>query len=390
MRGAWAAVCMALVASLSVAGPASARSAEPVWSRTLGRGLSDVAVAPDGHLFVTGQIWAPPVGGDPTDRGAMLVAKLGSGGGLHWTRTWRIHGEGWGATGMSVAPAPGGGVFVGGISTWWEDEYPMLWRYTSDGRLMWWRRLTTTLDCGTITGVAADPNGVVVALTEHGNFDDIRHDGQLRAFSPTGRPMWRSGFEVPGITDTWDRIGGVAIGSRGRIYAAGHVDWRAFDSPDDPAPDEDPIVQALTRSGAVRWTRVVGDGPERDREDVSDVAVRGHFLVVSGSVDGWTRGWLGAYGTDGERLWTSVWGTGYETRAKAVAIAPRGPIYLIANRTRFGEDGEMTLASILQRLTRGGALEWSRFLGADALGSAVVADGGVYLTVGGRLERWPS
>lgn len=388
MRIARVVTCALVAAAIGATQPAAATEGA-TWSRTIGGGVSDVAVAPDGHIYVTGAVWAPPVGGNASHRSAMVVTKYGPEGGLHWKHTWRLRREAWGALGTSIAVAPGGGVYVGGASSWYEDEYPMLWRYSASGRQLWRRRLGVEGGNGEIGGVAADADGVVVALNAHGNFDDVRHDGEVRAFDPAGRPRWRTDFEVPGITGTWDATRAVGIGPDGRIYAAGHVDRRFFDSPDDPAPDEDVAVQQLTRSGRVAWTRVLADGPGRDREEATDVAVKGGLLVVSGSIDRWTNGWIGAFGTDGRRLWGGRWGEGYETAADGVAISPWGPVYVVAHRVSFEGGGDMRLRASIRMYGRDGTFFGKRAIADDATGRSIAAHVDLYVTVDGRLERWP-
>jgi hypothetical protein len=388
MRRAWCiAVLMVVALAASVPAPGALGVSGPAWHREPGGSPIGVTVAASGQVYVTGQIWAPPVGPDSSHRWAMVVAKYGPEGGLFWRQTWRHLEPGWSAHGRTVAPAPGGGVYVGGASTWYEDSHPIVWRYSSSGRLVWMRSLPYSIQAGEVESLAADANGVIAAVQSTGCCDEVRHNGVIVALDRDGRTSWRTDFEVPGIAATWDGIAGVAIGLDDRVYAVGHVDRTYFDSADDPAPDEDLVVQQLSRSGDVRWTRVIGDGAQRDRESATAVAARSGRVIVTAALNDWTRAWVGAFATDGARLWAHGLGQVYRTAPVAVAIAPWGPAYVAVDRTVFS-GGDVSTTSTLRRYAPDGTLAWTRDLGDDAV-RGVAAVEAVYLTIGRAVERWP-
>lgn len=289
-----------------------------------------------------------------------------------------------------MTPAPGGGVHVGGTSGWYEDDHPVVWRYTASGRLLWRRTLPIAIERAQVVSIAADARGVVAAVQSTGSCcDDVRHDGGLQALDPSGRPTWRTDFEAPGIDGTWDAIGGVALGADGRVYAAGHADRSFFDSPDQPAPDEDLVVQQLSRTGEVHWTRVLGDGPGKDTERATGVTVRKGLVVVTATVDDETRGWVGAFATEGERRWTHRWGQEYQTSAVAATIAPWGPVYVTVNHTVYRPGGDMVTTATLRRYAPDGTFIWKRILAEGEGVRGIAADDDLYLTSGSYLERWP-
>lgn len=378
------------VALLAVAPTVAGAEVRPEWRREPGG--TPVAVTTDavGNVYVTGQIWAPPAEGDRFHRHAMVVAKYGPAGGLAWRRTWRVRDAGWWANGRAVTPAPGGGVYVGGTSGWYEDDYPVVWRYSASGRLLWRRTLDISIARADVVSVAADVRGVVAAVQSVGSCcDDVAHDGGIQALDPAGWAIWRTDFEAPGIAGTWDAIGGVALGADGRVYAAGHVDRGPFTSPDDPAPDEDLVVQQLSRVGDVRWTRVIGDASAKDRESATGVAVRNGLVVVTASIDDETRGWAGALTTQGEWQWRHRWGQRYRTSAVAVAIAPWGPVYVAADHTAFRPGGSMSSTATLRRWAPDGTFVWKRLLAEGEVVRGIAAGDALYLAVGRSLERWP-
>ena len=354
----------------------------PVWSRTPGGVLEAVTVHAGVGIYVTG--------GTETSSGhhAMMVARYGPQGTRRWRWTWRVQEEAWWAGGHAVALAPGGGVYAGGSSGRGEAGQPVVVRLSASGRLLWRRLLPSRLSGG-VAGLASDRHGVIVAVEAEGCCGDHDHDGSLLALDPQGRKRWRTGFEVPWIAGTWDRIGAVALGTGGQIYAAGSVDRRAWPG-DGPPPDEDLVVQRLTGNGRERWTRVVDGRAGRDSARASGIAVRRGTVAVTGTV-GWGRSseshaWLGVFDNDGRTRWTDRWGTGEVSRgAVAVAVSEWGPVYVGAVRSRW------RTTSTLRRYTRDGALVEEQIVGVDRDGflTDVATSHAPYLSIAQRLERWP-
>ncbi|MGE5227044.1 MAG: hypothetical protein ACM3OO_09235 [Planctomycetaceae bacterium] len=388
-------VVVVLVCWLGDVPPASARS-DVVWRREpIGR-LGGLTVDAAGHVFVTGGVWAPPAGTNRYHREAMLVAKYGPAGGLAWRRTWRVRATGRWASGHVVAPAPGGGVYVGGADGWYEDDHPMVWRYAATGRLVWRRRLPLSLDRGYVSSIAPDRRGgLVVAVQSVGPCcDSVLHDGWVLALDPAGRVRWRTDFEAPGVTGTWDAVRDVAVGGDGRVYAVGHVDRAYTGSPDRPV-DEDVVVLQLRTDGALGWARLLGDPGVRDRDEATAVGVRAGVVAVAGEVDGRRarssqRGWLAMFTTGGARRWARRWGpvgTRHAITIPDLAFAPWGAVYVATERTVY-RAGESRTSAGLRRYAHGGRLV-SRRTAPDGMGiTAVTARFRLYLVVGGGLERW--
>lgn len=377
-----------VVAMLLAAFTPTARAADPeaVWSERSVAALNDVATDAAGRIYV--------VGTTRTRRGqALFLAKHGPAGRRLWRRTWRAPGElGW-AEGRTVTVAPDGGVYVGGASGSFEHSEPLLRRYSASGRLVWSRILPTSIggyQRASVVGVAVGGGVVVAAVLQAGTFDDVFHDGGLQAFDRAGRPRWQVDFEAPGITGTWDAIAGVAVGARGRIYTAGHVDRAPYGSPADPWPDQDIVVQQLTPTGHVRWTRVLGDGEDRDLDRATGVSTRDRQVVVVGVVDERLSRprqgfWVGAFGANGDRRWMRTGGSARSPmRAVAVVHARWGAIYV------GGVLGSDPSTSWLRQYGRNGQMVWERIVGRGERRevTSVATSGGVYVTVGYRLERW--
>jgi hypothetical protein len=365
-----------LVVSIVMGGAPAMAVDGPIWRRTPG-GAAALTVTPSRRIYVVGSIRGKR--GD-----ALMVAKYGPQGRLIWRRTWRHAGPLWHAAGGAVAPAPGGGVFVGGDTGHGTGEGgdALLLRYSATGRLRWRRELPEEFGTSMVSGLAATSYGVVATVEDFGCCDSaVERDGYVQAFRADGARVWRSAFEAPGIDpDTRDAPEAVATSWADRVYVVGSIDRRVYRE-GAPPPDVDRMIQALDRHGRVVWTRVNGRDGHRTYDDrLGDVAVRRGLVVVAGS--SWSRSghrtvaWLAAIGPDGQRRWADAWdGAGHQAHATAAAIAPWGPIYVGTDRS-------------LRRYTRAGGLREERPTPDDAWVTDVAARGAVYLTAGRELQRW--
>lgn len=370
-----------VVTTIVVAGtPLAQAGREPEWVREPGGELRAVTVGAEGAVYVTGSIWTPHHFAH-----AWVVSKLGPHGGIYWRRTWRRPIRDWLETGTALAPAPGGGVYVGGSAGRAECGTPQLMRLSGSGEVLWRRELPNPECYGWVTALDANASGVVASVTSQGCCAIFDHEGYVQAMAPDGRLRWRTDFEVPGIADDWDGARGVALGGDGHVYVAGEVD-RGDWSGEGRLPDEDIVLQRLSPTGVVEWTRVRADRG-LDHDLAWDVDVRGSVVVVAGSVNGGrgggARAWLGASSSSGERLWSRRWGQGDIWRAAtAVVISPWGPAYVGSEKR--GRD------PMLQRWTIDGELVRERSVAASPAGglSDLATGTDVFLVIGRRVERW--
>ncbi len=312
---------------------------------------------------------------------AMVVAKYGPGGSLVWRRTWRRSGTYWFAHGNAVAPAPAGGVYVAGLSGRYEGWSPVLWRYSSSGRLLWHRTLPSPLGRGEMRSIARDGHGVVVAVDNSATGGPTAGGNYVYAFDHAGLQEWRTEFSAPGITGM-TAVNGVAIGRRGRIYAVGFMDRALLDA----RQDWDVAVQQLDRGGHVQWSRLLADPGVRDLDEATAVSTRGGLVVVSGVRDDWTHGTVWTFSTRGERRLTRSWGNAYQITAPAATIAPWGAVYTAADRTVFGPGDTSSTTGSLRCYAPDGTFV-SRRAADDGVTGVAAADA-LYIVAGPALERW--
>jgi hypothetical protein len=308
---------LAVVAALAVTVigllPAEASPARSVVKRTIGTGLSDVAVDANGNAYVVGSA-----------KNAMLLAKYGPAGSLLWQRRWEPFAQGQ-AYANDVAIAPGGGVYVvGGVSIpHYEGGSWFISRYGPDGGLRWrratpgWRKHPHRV---TYSAVASQGDLAVVAMNRYGCCASAADDGWVRAYGSNGTIRWTRPYEAPSVTGTNDRVNDVAIGGSGTVYVAGHIEMRPRGSVDQWAQTTI-LVQKLTALGGLIWARFLRDGTPHESDDVAAISVRANEFMLTG-VTG-TRfapttndprrvvpgsAYVARWSFGGQQLWRRTWG----------------------------------------------------------------------------------
>jgi uncharacterized delta-60 repeat protein len=191
----------------------------PAWQRTwdgpeqFGNDqATDVDVAPDGSVYVTGQTIG--TGGD------VVLLKFTPAGELVWQRRW---GGAMFERGEAVAVGADGAVYVTGGTTSFspgtESDLFVL-RFLPDGSLEW-QRLWQSTDFEEGQGVDVGPAGTIsvggVATRPGGNFE---FDAVLLGLGSDGSLDWQRAYSTGEIADF---RGGVAVDSGGAVYAAGAI-----------------------------------------------------------------------------------------------------------------------------------------------------------------------
>lgn len=347
-----------LSAMVLVAIPGARAGPAPDLGRRVGSELSAVAVAPGGDVVVVGTV-------DERFGRSMLLARFGPSGVREWARRWhpRTAENGWGyAWAEDVAVAPDGSIYVAGAVnvTHIEGDAWFVRKYGPNGGLRWqraepgWR---TEPLAARATTVATGPGGLmVVGIDHHGCCGIADDDGWVRAYGPRGDVRWTRQFEAPSISGTHDRVRDVAISALGRVYVAGSVDmWLEGDTA--TWVGQTVLVQKLAPGGSLIWSRFLRDGQRADVDQVTAIAAHGDRLVLTGLVNRRHnhagKAFLARWSFGGNVVWTRSWRENSEDPWD-VAVARDGRTYVV------GSDRQER--GFLRSFKRGGRLAWEALL----------------------------
>jgi uncharacterized delta-60 repeat protein len=164
---------------------------------------TDVAVAPDGSVYVTGSTLG--------DQGDVLLLKFSSEGSLLWQRRWD---SGASERGEALALAGDGSVYVVGGTTL-GDGHLVLLRFASDGTLISQRIFGPARGDGVAVGADGSIYLAGGAARPGGGADVV-----LAKLDPTGALEWQRAYSGSEIADA---RGGVAVGADGSAYVAGAI-----------------------------------------------------------------------------------------------------------------------------------------------------------------------
>lgn len=284
-----------------------------------------------------------------------------------------------------VAPAPDGGVYVGGI-TWTPDggDDLLLARVADDGTVLW----AAAFDDGGLeraydVAVAHDGGAVVAGVS--GDFDCLYAtlypddcDILVAAYSPNGEPLWSGRWDGGGRDYP---VGVVANGAGGALVGGLSVD--------PTSGDADAVALRFDAAGEVLWeARYTGPDPE---SATSEYPV-GAFALANGTspngivlagTDGYVPGGNGAglfavaFGPDGEPLWEAHYGgpvDGHLSGAAAATGSASGRTYVSGVIKRPGANRTVTVA-----FGPDGSEEWAAEVPFETVDLAVGPNGAAHL-----------
>ena len=222
-------------------------------------GASDIAVAPNGTIYVTGFTETFDVG-----QGDAFLLSFSPTGTLNWQRTWG--GEFFDIS-RGVAVATDGNVYISGDTTFSANS-AFLVKFTADGSVIWQREWGVVGKRGSPDddetlggGVAAAPGGgVFVSGWSLG-----------AGFDPN---LIAARFDAAG-NFVWQRIGGpgfgaapdIAVGADGSVHVAGNV----LDESSDAGGNA--FVWTLSANGKGNDAAVWGGDDETELESGQSIAV---------------------------------------------------------------------------------------------------------------------
>ena len=276
-----------------------------IWNGTTVRGLGrvGVAIAPDGSIYVTGV---------STDNGNdAVLLKFATSGTLLWERTW---GGADSDESFGVAAAPDGSVYITGTATSFGPSSAGLFvvKFNAAGTVVWQR----IADGAAANGIAVAGDGSVFAAGTVPR-DQIGHfDLLVLKIAPDGSLVWRRAYSAGDVADP---RGGVAASPDGSVVAAG-----AVQSIKAGAADISALIVKLDANGALVFDRQF-DG--RINETAEGVAVdqTDASIYVSGTTTSFGAGSEDAYvlhlqATGKKLLSAATWGGSAQEEGAGVAV----------------------------------------------------------------------
>jgi uncharacterized delta-60 repeat protein len=266
---------------------------------------TDVAVAPDGSVYVTGSTLGV--------RGDAVLLKFSPEGSLLWQRRW----DG-GATerGEAVAVGGDGFVYVAGGTNSFGDSHLFVLRFAPDGTLVWQRIWGPAAGEGLAVG--ADGNLYVAGVGPRPGAA-FGADTVLLKLGPAGALVWQRTYSVAEIVDA---RGGVTVAPDGSVYVAGAVQEVT------QKVVLDALLVKFSSDGNLLWDRAWGG---RSGDVAGGVAVLPDgTAVLAGDTNSFGAGSDDAFlvraSAEGKGLDANTWGGAGIDHADDVELAPGGTI----------------------------------------------------------------
>lgn len=239
-----------------------------LWERTFGGPANDrarsVAPAPDGGVYVGGFTASAGGGG----RDAWVLA-LDAGGSVIWQQSFGGAGD---EGVFHLAPMPGGGVALTGHAGGAEGYDLWAAALTASGETRWERRLDRSrFDAG--TGILGQPDGgAIVAGVTGAEGSGLIEDGWALRLGPDGATVWERVIGGAAYDGFWAIAGtGAGSGGEGAVLAGS--------TKSSGAGSADAWIVAIDGAGATLSETVLG-GALWDRPSAVAVAPSGEIVVA--------------------------------------------------------------------------------------------------------------
>jgi uncharacterized delta-60 repeat protein len=269
---------------------------------------NDVAVAPDGSVYVTGSTSGV--------RGDVVLLKFSPDGALLWQQRWDSGGT---EQGDGVAIGADGSIYVAGGTSAGGGNILVL-RFAPDGTLAWSK---TWGPAGGEAGVAVGPDGNVYVVGTAARPDgSFAFDAVLLKVDPAGSLLMQKAYSGLEITDA---RGGVAVAPDGSIYLAGGL------QASDPKIVNHALLVKFAPDGSLVWDRSWG-GRSGDFSGAVGVTPDGTVLWAgdtnSFGAGGSDDAYLLQMTPDGKPIDSSTWGGSGIDHAEGVEVTADGTLLL--------------------------------------------------------------
>ncbi len=351
--------------------PAAEAALAPQWRIDLGAAANDVAIGPNGAIYVVG---AGPPGTLSYEGGRATISRLSPTGQVKWTRTWKPHPErprAFMAEATAVAVGSNGDVYVVGNVRRFNCEGGgwFVRSYSPRGKLLHTAGPESAWYCRPpgpqiVRDVAVRGDLVVVAAVRTGCCGtSALLDGYLRGYSTDLKTRWTSNFEPPAPTPKkwFDVADSVSIAGDGSVFAGG---WSATQrSNGETTPAGSLTVARYGHGGQSLWSKRPGvpmgyDGPV-------SMALAPSGMLIGAQLRGGGV-WSGRLTTTAVPVWHRTWGGDATIHATLGGIATDGlgRLWLTGSRKdtsdagrnvfvrRYGASGALTGSLTIDSLPR--------------------------------------
>jgi uncharacterized delta-60 repeat protein len=287
------------------------------WQRTYGTtpspitaghefGLS-VAAAADGSAYVTGQF----------GQGNLFLLKFDPAGNLLWQRTWGNNGD----VSRGVAIAADRSVYVAGVTftSGQGQGDALLVRFTPDGDVVWARTWGGPFR-DVAHGLAVGADGGIYIAGETSSF--FANDAFLVKFAPDGAVLWERDWGTVGPFGAGFTLG-LAVGTSpdGSVYMTGNAGGTGA--------DESVVLVKFDAGGALLWEKLsaprFGSGNDVAVAADGTVYVSGTAPDSSGGSDAFVIRFL----SNGRPKDASTWGGAGQESGESIAVAPDGSLVVV-------------------------------------------------------------
>jgi uncharacterized delta-60 repeat protein len=310
---------------------------------------TDVAVAPDGSVYVTGSTLG--------NRGDALVLKFSSDGSLLWQRRWDSGGT---ERAEDVAIGSDGSVYIVGGTSGFGDSIFML-RFAPDGTLAWQRIFGPARADG--IALAAD-GSIYVAGTAARSGAVSGADVVLLKLDSTGALVWRRAYSGSEIADA---RGGVTVAPDGSVYVGGAIQ----ESTQKVVVDA--LIVKFGSDGSLLWDR--GWGGRSGDVGGGVAALQDGSVVFVGETNSFGAGIDDAFvlrlSAEGRGIDSNTWGGPGIDHGEDVVVAADGTIVVgaTAESPPYVLDGASSRAYRVRGTVADSTV-------AEVVGAGTVLDGG--------------
>lgn len=355
-------------------------------SKTLGVtgatvGALGSAVDQSGNLYVVGNSSGSLPGNTLIGTGDVYLAKYSASGVLQWIRQTGVAGAS--TIPRSIVMSDAGEIFIAGSTTGNLDGETrtgttdsFLMKYDANGVKQWTKLFGASSASSTAYKLRLDSSSNLYVIgTTNGDFDGHTKAGVtdifVMKFSSAGVKQWSRQFGGA----TADAVAsGLAVNSDGALYVSGYTN-AALDG-QSLAGVRDVFLVKYDTDGNRVWTKLFGVSGAELRSYGVSLDSNGYLYIAgysTGSYDGNTRAGnrdalLIKCDSDGNKIWSRQLGvSGVNTVFNNVEIDSDGQLYLIGY-TGGGLDGNTlmgTLDVILIKYDSNGAKQWSRQAGGS-------------------------